>query len=122
MNVLRMKITPINQNKEFIDLCKNAYKDNPIKLMNIENFVQTYTSNQAIWWYTSNTFLFKILNKAFRVDNIHLLYLFRAFIYDLYHQFEQCQCTSAIHVYRGQLISSSVLNWSLYINKIIFFY
>lgn len=105
-----MKQTSINSNKELIELCQNAYKDNRAELNNIQNFVTTYTPNQALWWYTSNTFLFKILNKAFRVDNTHLLYLFRSFISDLHTQLKQCQCASSIHVYRGQLITSDELD------------
>ncbi|CAF1318058.1 unnamed protein product [Adineta steineri] len=108
--ILRMNKIPLNQNKELIDLCQNAYSDNPIELENIEQFVLTYTPNQALWWYTSNTFLFRILNKAFRVDNTNLLYLLRSYIYDLHVQLQQCQSHSCLRVYRGQLITLEELN------------
>ncbi len=43
-----MKQISIDSNKELIDLCQNAYKDNPTELNNIEHFVNTYTPNQAL--------------------------------------------------------------------------
>ena len=107
--LLRMKKNTTNPNQELIDLCKNAYKDNPTEMRHIDSFARTYTPSLALWWYTSNTFLYKILNRALRLDNTYLLYLFRLFICDLHVQVQQCQCTSPIDVYRGQLMTSTEL-------------
>lgn len=107
--LLRMEKMTSNPYQELIDSCRHAYKDNPIELCHIDNFAGTYTPDLALWWYTRNTFLYKVLNKALRVDNTHVLYLFRSFIRDLYVQVQQWQCTSSIDVYRGQLMTLAEL-------------
>ena len=108
--LLRMKDMSNNTNEELIDLCKNICKNNSIELQHIDDFTHTYTPSLSLWWYTSNTFLFKILNKAFRVDNTRLLYLFHSVISDLHVQVKQCQCISRIDVYRGQLMTTAELS------------
>ncbi|CAF3747635.1 unnamed protein product [Rotaria socialis] len=108
--LLRMKKTPNDSNEELIKICTNAYQGNPTELSNIEQFALSYTSDQAIAWYTKNCFLFRILNKALRIENIQLIYLFRSFICDIYLQLQQCKCTSPINVYRGQLMTLAEFN------------
>ncbi|CAF1115832.1 unnamed protein product [Rotaria sp. Silwood1] len=107
--LLRMKKTSSTNTNELIHLYSKAYNDNPIELNDIKNFILTYSPNQALWWYTSNTCLYRILNKAFRVDNINLLYIFHSFIHDLHQQLQKCQCKSFVRVYRGQLITHDEL-------------
>ena len=65
------------------------------------------TSDDALWWYTRQSFLYRLLNKALRVQNIDLLFLFRFFIRDLEQQLLNNQYTSScsIRVYRGQIVS-----------------
>ncbi|CAF1278691.1 unnamed protein product [Rotaria magnacalcarata] len=101
--LLRMKSSTQERN-DLIHLCKEEYKGNPHELSIINDFEKTYTSSQVIWWYTRQTFLYRLLNKALRVQNIDLIYLFRFFIRDLHRQLLQYQCASSIRVYRGQLM------------------
>ncbi|UJR31822.1 hypothetical protein I4U23_019299 [Adineta vaga] len=101
--LLRMKSHSIEQN-EFVSVCKEEYKDNSLELSNINDFERTYLPNRAIWWYTRPSFLYRLLNKALRVQNIDLLYLFRFFIRDLYRQLLKYQLSTLIRVYRGQLM------------------
>ena len=75
----------------------------------IYEFENNYSTNQAIWWYTRESFLYRLLNKAFRTDNIDLLFHFRFFICDIEKQLKEHQCTSSIRVYRGQLMSNDEL-------------
>jgi hypothetical protein len=51
-----------------------------------------------------------MLNKALRVQNIDLLFLFRFVIGDIYRQLKQYQYQSPIRVYRGQVMSNDELN------------
>ncbi|CAF4397030.1 unnamed protein product, partial [Adineta steineri] len=46
-----------------------------------------------------------LLNKALRVNDIDLLYLFRFFIRDLEKELENNKCSLPVHVYRAQLMS-----------------
>jgi hypothetical protein len=46
-------------------------------------FERSYSREKAIEWYTDDCFLYKLLNKALRTEDIELLYTFRFFIIDL---------------------------------------
>jgi hypothetical protein len=102
--LLRMKPTLTDKN-ELIDICKKEYENNHSELIILHEFEQTYSSEQALWWYTRESFLYKILNKALRVQNVDLLFLFRFFIRDIHHQLKKYQCLSSVRVYRRQLMS-----------------
>ncbi|CAF1686918.1 unnamed protein product, partial [Adineta ricciae] len=86
------------------------YYDGNVSQLNILNeFEHNYSPDNAIWWYTRESFLFRLLNKALRVQNIDLLFLFRFFILDIRQQLVQYQCLSSMHIYRGQLMSNEEL-------------
>ncbi|UJR24269.1 hypothetical protein I4U23_027236 [Adineta vaga] len=102
--LIRMESTIINKN-ELISLCKLQYKGNKIEMKNINEFQQDYIADQAIKWYTRPSFLYQILNRALRTQNIDLLFYFRFFICDIEQQLKQHQCSSFVRLYRGQLIS-----------------
>ncbi|CAF0974270.1 unnamed protein product [Rotaria sordida] len=101
--LLRMKSSRYEKN-DLVSVCREEYKGNPHELSIINDFEKNYTSYRAIWWYTRQSFLYRLLNKALRVQNIDLIYLFRFFIRDLYRQLLEYQCSSSINVYRGQLM------------------
>ncbi len=100
----RMKTDSTDKN-ELISLCKKEYEGNDVELSILYEFEEHYSANDALWWYTRHSFLYRLLNKALRVQNIDLLFLFRFFIRDIEQQLQKIKCTSSIHVYRGQLMS-----------------
>jgi tetratricopeptide (TPR) repeat protein len=102
--LVRMKPSS-NEKQEFITFCKQHYKDNPADLEVVEEFERDYVAKKALLWYTRHSFLFRLLNKALRVQNIDLLYLFRFFIRDLKQELENKKCSSPVHVYRAQRMS-----------------
>ncbi|CAF1368927.1 unnamed protein product [Adineta steineri] len=106
--LLRLKSTQTDK-KELIQICKDAYKGNSFELDNISEFDQRYLSDKALWWYTREAFFYKTLNAALRNEKIHIIFLFRAFIFDIRHQLQRYQVQSRIRVYRGQVISSDEL-------------
>jgi hypothetical protein len=63
-----------------------------------------------LWWYTRESFFYKTLNKALRTQNIHLIYLLRSYINDIYDQLEKNQSNSQLKVYRFQLILKDEFN------------
>lgn len=101
--LLRMKASTHEKN-DLITLCKDEYKGNQREITIINDFEKTYIPSRAIWWYTRQSFVYRLLNKALRVQNIDLIYQFRFFIRDLHRQLSENQCSSPIHVYRGQLM------------------
>lgn len=106
--LLRMKPTKTDKN-ELITVCRKEYEDNPLELKILDEFENEYVSNRSLWWYTRESFLYRLMNKALRVQNIDLLYLFRFFIRDIRNQLEEYRCSSLIRLYRGQLISNEEL-------------
>jgi len=99
----------LSDRTQLISFCREIYKDNKIQLNSIEEFEQTYSSNQALSWYIRDTFLSKILNKALCMQNIDILLLFRFFLLDIRQQLEQNQYPSSVRLYRSLLISNEEL-------------
>ncbi|CAF0984642.1 unnamed protein product [Rotaria sordida] len=93
-----------NDKNELITLCKQQYKNNSNELNILEEFEKDYLSERSLWWYTRHSFLYRLMNKAIRVQNIDLLLLFRFFIHDIRQQLIKNKSLSSIHVYRAQLM------------------
>ncbi|CAF1335203.1 unnamed protein product, partial [Didymodactylos carnosus] len=107
--LLRMKTEDIDSSKaELVKLCKEQYQDNKSELKILDELTTEYESSRSLWWYTRESFLYRLLNKALRQQDINMLYTLRFFIHDLHQQLllEQKRFTeSLIHVYRGQAMS-----------------
>ncbi|CAF1352734.1 unnamed protein product [Rotaria sp. Silwood1] len=103
-----LKKIPQNEQAKQIMLnkCKDYYRRDKNELEKIEKFRQNYSSSNAIDWYTRDSFIYKLVNKAFRTEDTALWYLFRFFIVDLCTQIEQVhqaqQIKNSYTVYRGQ--------------------
>ncbi|CAF5005692.1 unnamed protein product, partial [Rotaria socialis] len=59
------------------------------------------------WWYTRDSFVYRLLNKALRVRNVEMIFLMRNIIRDVYEQLRVNQCEKRVIVYRGQMISGN---------------
>lgn len=101
----------LSQN-EFIRLVRHQYYDDVAKLRIVNELESTYQANQAIRWYTRDSFLYVILNKALRQQNYLILIALRFFIYDLFHALIAHKEFSepVIKVYRGQALDIGELN------------
>ncbi|CAF1101658.1 unnamed protein product [Adineta steineri] len=88
---------------------KEFYSDNPAQITVLDEFQSNYTSSDALRWYTRDSFLFRLINRALRQHNIELIFLFGFYIKDLYLQLEDAnkyfQTETSFTVYRGQQIS-----------------
>ena len=102
--LIRMKLSK-DERKELIILCQLEYKTNPAELKIIKEFEHDYTSNRSLWWYTRQSFVYRLLNKALRVQNFNILYLFRFLIRDLEEELEKNKCAKPVRVYRAQQMS-----------------
>ncbi|CAF1222341.1 unnamed protein product [Didymodactylos carnosus] len=83
--------TPYNdQTKdEMLDECRIHYKDSAIAQKAIEEFDKTYKSTEALQFYTKDSFLYRLFNRALRTENIDFLFIFRFFLADMYHQLQK---------------------------------
>lgn len=107
--LIRMKSIESDK-QQLITLCKKEYENNHTQLALLKEFEDNYSADKALCWYTRESFLYKMLNKALRVQNIEVLFLFRFVIADIYQQLKEKQCQSPVRVYRGQFMSEDELN------------
>ncbi|CAF3676986.1 unnamed protein product [Rotaria sordida] len=106
--LLRLKSTETDKN-ELINHCKQQYEGNSNELKNINEFEKTYSPDKVLWWYSRESFFYNTLNAVLRNAKTHLVFLFRSFICDMYHQLKKYQITHSLQVYRCQMISSDEL-------------
>ena len=84
-------------------------------LCKIDDFESRYNAEEAIRFYTKNTFLFRYVNKAFRNENTMQVFNFRPLTIHIHEQLcklrdEQCPETpDPIVLYRGKKLPTSVL-------------
>ena len=52
----------------------------------IEEFKRNYISSDAINWYTRQSFVYQLINRALRTEDSEALYIFRFYISDLSRQ------------------------------------
>jgi tetratricopeptide (TPR) repeat protein len=110
IEVLLKKKPSENGKQVFSEQCRHYYADNPTTLNMIDEFHQTYESQKAVWWYTRNTFLYFLLNKSLRQQNIEMIMSLHFFLYDLHHQlsvtYEGTNPRTTIEkYYRGQIMT-----------------
>jgi tetratricopeptide (TPR) repeat protein len=111
LNILIQIISSATDKNELVSLCQKQYGGNQQELAILHEFEQNYSADKALWWYSRESFLYRILNKALRTGNIDSLYFFRFFIRDLRMQLERNQCVSRVRVYRGQSMSKEEIEF-----------
>lgn len=99
--------------QELIAECRRRYKHNNSQQNQINEFEKTYTSSNALSWYTRDSFLYRIINKALRTRNMIYIFKCRFFIIDLFQQLTQSYVKliesvkqKTLTVYRGQLMAA----------------
>lgn len=106
--VLRQMIQDEQSKKEMLNMCRDYYENNKYQLKKIDEFEKEYSRANAIGWYTDECFLYKLLNKALRTEDIELLYTFRFFIIDLCEAIEEeshhLKDKGTLTLYRGTQI------------------
>ena len=108
--IFRLPRTEIAR-KEMISECELQYNGNLAQLAKIKEFEETYKSSDAIPWYTGDLFVYRIINRALRTQNIDIILKFYPFIADLHDhltalhkEFLDLGPPSILTVYRGQKI------------------
>jgi tetratricopeptide (TPR) repeat protein len=85
-NVLQKVNHPRDTLNEMLTKCREYYQDNSEQLEIIDKFGRDYRKEDAIHWYTTDSFVSKLINKALRTEDFHALYICRAYIADLSEQ------------------------------------
>ena len=112
MNVLLLMAKHLDSKQEMINESRKQYHDDEFEKQRIDTFANEYQPERAFWWYTSNSFVYRLLNRALRTQDIDIIFKFRFFINDLHHQIQQLyrkylttHTGSRFTVYRGQFMS-----------------
>ena len=73
--------------EDMIYVCKQFYSNNKKRLEQIDEFEKDAENTfKSIYWYTKESFIVHLLNKACGSDNIDEIYPFRLFITNLHHE------------------------------------
>ena len=98
-----------NAKTDFIDFCRFQYSNNDVMLKVIDEFEQKYDHPSPIWWYTRTCFIYSLLNKALRIQDLEIIIMMGFIVRDLHRQIETLHSKSrnknSIIVYRGQGMS-----------------
>lgn len=106
--LLHMQSDPPTKD-QFISLSKEIYRTDSSVMKIINEFENNYTSDRALNWYTRDSFLSRLLNKALRTQNIELLFYFRFFIDDIRAQLKALKSDGPTKVYRSQWMTRDEL-------------
>lgn len=101
-----------------VNFLKDYYKDNGAELKLVQEFERDYQPDKAVWWYTREAFVYRMLNCALRQCDIKIIVLFGFYIRDLYCQLKEehdkfllrYPKDSIIKCYRGQVMSNAELS------------
>jgi len=92
--------------KERVDFCHEQYAENDNELKVIDEFDRNYNKSSSIWWYTRECFIYLMLNKALRIQDVEIIMKMGFFVRDLHQQIEhlysQLNNLNPFIVYRGQ--------------------
>jgi tetratricopeptide (TPR) repeat protein len=78
-----------NHIKEFIQHCRQTFADNKEQMINVKKFERKYKQKTPVWWYTCESFLYPMLNRALRLLDADVIIKMGFFIGDLHRQIEQ---------------------------------
>ncbi|CAF4187211.1 unnamed protein product [Adineta steineri] len=104
--------------QEMIEMCQSKYENSSTDLEKINEFERSYQHSDAIEWYTTNSFPYRLLQQALRMEDIDTIFKLRYYICDLHNQLAQLY-TYYLHslpsdqpiltLYRGQRMKTTEL-------------
>ncbi|CAF3406733.1 unnamed protein product [Rotaria socialis] len=117
--LLKMPTNKEKAKKELLEVWSAECHGNHREERIIKQFYRTYKSKKAIYWYTRESFLYRILNKGLREADLDILFGLRFFLVDLHNQLKEehdkylrlfVSSDPILQVYRGQAIAVEELN------------
>ena len=74
---------------KFIQYCGKVFANNERELIQVDAFRQGYHNHTPIYWFTSQPFLYKIVNRALCTMDVDVIIKLSFFISDLHRQIEK---------------------------------
>ncbi|CAF3160698.1 unnamed protein product [Rotaria sp. Silwood2] len=98
---------------KLVEFCRTQYADNILQLGLIDEFELEYNNELAIEWYTKESFLYAMLNRALRNQDIETIMKMGFFLQDLHQrivymhtQQSETRDNRKFTIYRGQAMTS----------------
>ncbi|CAF1121135.1 unnamed protein product [Adineta ricciae] len=97
--------------KQFVEYCCDNFVDTEVDRKKVKQLEDKYHQHTPIWWYTTQRFLYGMLNRALRVMDGEVITLMGFFISDLHRHIEELHkrqfgdassTAKCCTVYRGQ--------------------
>jgi len=103
---------------EFLNYCRIEFAENSFELRNVNKIEKEYRNHEPIWWYTCETFLYSMVNRALRLMDVDIIIQMGFFVCDLHKniadlhskQFHGQTSSQSFIVYRGQSLSQTDFN------------
>ena len=99
--------------KDFTAYCRHHYADGDLQLDSIDKFEREYRDQSPIWWYTCEGFLYSMLNRALRTQEVDTIIKMGFFMNDLHRHIARLHAEQfgghhlePFIVYRGQGLST----------------
>ena len=101
--------------KNFLTFCRERLVGNAKELQNVDLIKKDYRRHQPIWWYTYESFLYSMLNRALRIMEVDLIIKMGFFLRDVHNhlvalhreQYAGSHHSHSFTVYRGQGLSEA---------------
>ncbi|CAF1413226.1 unnamed protein product, partial [Adineta steineri] len=98
---------------DYIDYCHDIFAVNEQGIENVKRLEDEYHEKTPVYWYSCQTFLYSMMNRALRLMDGDIITRMGFFICDLHRQIEQLHqeqytdttTTNTFTVYRGQGLS-----------------
>jgi len=99
---------------KMVATCRNHYINYPNEVSKIDQFAQDYRPERAIVHYTEDSFLFRLVGKAFRSEDLNNIHIFHLYIFDLNGELmkhkQSCESKQkSLRLYRGKKLHGAVL-------------
>jgi tetratricopeptide (TPR) repeat protein len=94
------------EKKQLVDFCRLHYAKNDAELAVITEFERDFPRPSAIWWYSRDCFVYPMLNKALRTQDVEVIMKMGFVVRDLHRHIEllheQRKDQRPLILYRGQ--------------------
>lgn len=98
--------------KDFLTYSRIELDGNYKELRNVDKIEKEYRKHEPVWWYTCETFMYSMLNKALRTMDVEIIVQMGFFVLDLHNniavlhskQFNGYNSSNSFTVYRGQVL------------------
>ncbi|CAF2096993.1 unnamed protein product [Rotaria magnacalcarata] len=108
--------------KDMLTFCRTHYAHNQDEVHEIDEYEKSFIDTHSIQWYTRYCFLTKILSRAFRTQEIDLLFKMRYFIQCLHKQIQSIAIKEPITTYAILYVEQEIIrNFQGNINGLVLF-